>query len=141
MPAAEEVRLNGIRTGEAREATSDEEWLKGMFRDLVKRREVRPSEARKPEAVQLGEGLSPMPGRLVEKIQAGEFVEFAEFPIMDGRARLAKPVEQEAGDHVVVVQASNRRRARREVPDASMWGSCFTLFERAVLLGNPDRGL
>ena len=26
------------------------------------------------------------------------------------------------------------------MPDASMWGSCFTLFERAALLADPARG-
>ena len=48
--------------------------------------------------------------------------------------------EQDLGDRVLVVQAPDRRRTRREVPDASMWGSCFTLFERAALLADPARG-
>ena len=48
--------------------------------------------------------------------------------------------EQDLGDRVLVVQAPDRRRTRREVPDASMWGSCFTLFERAALLVDPARG-
>ena len=97
-------------------------------------------EARKPDSIQMGEGLMPMPRRLVEKIQAGEFVEFAEFPVVEGGSRSIDLAEQDMGDKVVVLQAPEQRRNRKEVPDASLWGSCFTLYERAVLMGEPDRG-
>ena len=88
----------------------------------------------------MGEGLIPMPRRLVEIIQEGEFVEFAKFPVLDGGARSMDQADQDMGDLVVVVQAPDRRRSKREVPDASMWGSCFTLYERAVLMVEPTRG-
>ena len=101
---------------------------------------AKPREARKTEMVHLGEGLMPLPRRMVERIQLGEYVEFADFPIMDGGARAMDQAEQDLGDRILVVQAPDRRRSRREVPDASMWGSCFTLFERAVLMADPARG-
>ena len=126
--------------GEAGETASEEEWLRSMLGDLVKRKEGRPDEARKSDAVQMGEGLSPMPRRLVEKIQTGEFVEFPDFPVLDGGSGSAEPVDQDGGDRVVVVQANDKRRSKREVPDASWWGSCFTLYERAVLMAEPERG-
>ena len=79
----------------------------------------------------------PLLRRTVERIQVGEYVEFADFPLIDGGARQA---EQDLGDRILVVQAPDRRRSKREVPDASMLGSCFTLFERAVLMADPERG-
>ena len=101
---------------------------------------AKPKEARKAEMIHLGEGLMPLPRRTVERIHGGEFVEFADFPVVDGGARAMDQAEQDLGDRVLVVQALDRRRTRREVPDASMWGSCFTLFERAALLADPARG-
>ena len=40
--------------------------------------------ARRPENVYLVEGLPPLPRKTVGKIQRGEFVEFADFPVFDG---------------------------------------------------------
>ena len=65
----------------------------------------------------MGEGLLPMSRRLVDKIQAGEF---AEFPVLDGGARSMDQADQVMGDRVVVVQAQDRRRSKREVPCASV---------------------
>ena len=70
----------------------------------------------------------------------GEYVEFADFPVIDGGARAMDQAEQDLGDRILVVQAPDKRRSKREVPDASMWGSCFTLFEKAILMADPERG-
>ena len=59
---------------------------------------------------------------------------------MDGGTRAMELPEQDLGDRILVVQAPDKRKSKREVPDASMWGSCFTLFERALLLADPARG-
>ena len=67
-------------------------------------------------------------------------VEFPDFPVLDGGSRSAEPVDPDGGDRVVVVQANDKRRAKREAPDASWWGSCFMLYERAVLMAEPERG-
>ena len=101
---------------------------------------AKPKEPRKAELVHLGEGLMPLPRRTVERIQGGEFVEFADFPVMDGGTRAMELPEHDLGDRILVVQAPDKRKSKREVPDASMWGSCFTLFERALLLADPARG-
>ena len=82
----------------------------------------------------------PLLRRTVERIQAGEYVDFADFPVIDGGARAMDQAEQDLGDRILVVQAPDRRRSKREVPDASMWGSCFTLFERAIIMTDPERG-
>ena len=36
-----------------------------------------------------------------------------DFPVLDGGSRSAEPVDQDQGDRVVVVQANNKRRAKR----------------------------
>ena len=59
------------------EASPDEEWLRGMLRDLANHEGVQ-MRPRNQNAIQMGEGLS----QLVEKIQAGEFVEFSQFPVL-----------------------------------------------------------
>ena len=108
---------------------------------LASLRVAKPKEPRKAELVHLGEGLMPLPRRTVERIQGGEFVEFADFPVMDGGGTRAMELpEKDLGDRILVVQAPDKRKSKREVPDASMWGSCFTLFERALLLADPARG-
>ena len=50
---------------------------------------AKPKEPRKAELVHLGECLMPLPRRTVERIQGGEFVEFADFPVVDGGTRVA----------------------------------------------------
>ena len=67
-------------------------------------------ELRKSEMVHIGEGLMPLPRRTVERIQAGEFVEFAEFPVLDDGSKVEQ-VEQELGDRVVIFQVPERKKS------------------------------
>ena len=60
------------------EASPDEEWLRGMLGDLANHEGVQMRPKNK-NTIQMGEGLS----QLVEKIQAGEFVEFSQFPVLN----------------------------------------------------------
>ena len=55
-----------------------------------------------------------------------EFLEFSDFPRMDGGDRLVDQIKQDLGDRVVVVQAPDHKRSRKEEPDVSWWGSYFT---------------
>ena len=109
MPTPEEIQQSGLRSGKARERDSDEIWLRDTVGNLVGPGERRPKEVRRSEFVQMGEGLLPMSRRLVDKIQAGEFVEFAEFPVLDGGG--ARSMDQADQD--------DRRWSKREVPCAS----------------------
>jgi len=43
-------------------------------------------ETRQQKLVQLGEGLIPMPWKLMNRIQDGEFGEFSDFPGVNGGA-------------------------------------------------------
>ena len=110
------------KNGAAREDIPEGAWWRGPGDLLSCLGVAKPKEARKAEMVHLGEGLMPLPRRTVERIHGGEFVEFADFPVVDRGARAIDQAEQDLGDRVLVVQAPDRRRTRREVPDASMWG-------------------
>ncbi len=41
-------------------------------------------EAKKPDKVYLVDGLPPLPRKTIERIQSGQFVEFADFTTFDG---------------------------------------------------------
>ena len=85
MPAPEEIRQSGLRSEKVRECDSDEIRLTDTVGNLVGPGERRPKEVRGSEFVQMGEGLLPMSRRLVDKIQAGEFVDrICRVPVLDG---------------------------------------------------------
>ena len=88
---------------------------------------------RKQETVNLGVGLAPLPRKLVARIQAGDYVEFGEFPPVAGQEPLDEDLEER-------VRPGDRRRRSREVPSILFWMSCFTLYKRAVLIEEPNRG-
>ena len=73
------------------------------------------------------------------KDSGGGVCGFADYPVIDGGVRAMDQAEEDLGDQILVVQGPDRRRSKREVPDTSMWGSCFTLFKRAVLLADPPQ--
>lgn len=140
LPLPEDIRRSGLRAVGSREHDLERPGRSDAVDILASLGVAKPKEPRKAELVHLGEGLMPLPRRTVERIQGGEFVEFADFPVMDGGTWAMELPEQDLGDRILVVQAPDKRKSKREVPDASMWGSCFTLFERALLLADPARG-
>ena len=78
---------------------------------------------RKQETVNLGVGLAPLPRKLVARIQAGDYVEFGEFPLVAGVAG-QEPLDEDLEERV---RPGDRRRRSREVPSILFWMSCFTL--------------
>ena len=98
--------------------------------------EVRASSSSEvPAPFTLGEGLPPVPGKLVQKIQRGEFVDMAEL-LRDNmeleRRRTAR--EMPAAGLGLGVQPS-----RREVPDLISWVQCFGVYAAVVSVKHPDR--
>ncbi len=61
--------------------------------------------------VQLGTGL---PQRLVDRIH--EYIKFMELPPARG-----KPVNQDVGGHIVVLQAAELTNTRKIIPDLGTW--------------------
>ena len=91
---------------------------------------------RKQETVNLGVGLAPLPKKLVARIQARDYVDFGEFPPVAGVAG-QEPLDEDLEEWV---RPGDRRRRPREVPSILFWMSCFTLYKRAVLIEEPNRG-
>ena len=66
----------------------------------------------------LGMGLPLLPKKLVDKILAGEYVDFAELPPARVKARA---VPQALEGQIVVVQVADLLQSRRVIPDLATW--------------------
>ena len=84
--------------------------------------------------VQMGCGLPALPKKLIEKIEAGEYVDFTELPPVKGKCR-----SQAFDGQIVVVQAADLVQTRRLIPDLATWVQCFRLFTSARARGKPER--
>ena len=82
----------------------------------------------------LGMGLPPLPKKLVDKILAGEYVDFAELPPARGKARA---VPQALEGQIVVVQAADLLQSRRVIPDLATWMQCYAIFTAVIASKNP----
>ena len=61
----------------------------------------------------IGQGLAALPKKVVERIKANEYVDFAELPPAKGKAR---PVPQSFDGQVIVVQAEDLMQSRKNHP-------------------------
>ncbi len=140
-PRTEELRESGVRSGGCSPERSAADWLqKVLVRPLLEGERVG-CESNTSDKVHLVEGLPPVPRKTVKRIQRGEFVKFAEFPVFDGGRKegswlVSKPEKTEELTESPAGEA--RRRGPREVPDASWWGTCFSLFKKARLETRPE---
>ena len=89
-----------------------------------------------PSTVMLGTGLPSLPKKLVDKILAGEYVDFAELPPARGKARA---VPQALEGQIVVVQAADLLQSRRVIPDLATWMQCYAIFTPVIPSKNPAR--
>ena len=84
----------------------------------------------------VGAGLPPLPQKMIERIRAKQYIDFAELPPAKGKGR---PVTQLGEGQLVLLQASNLVQAKKAIPDFATWGQCFAIYV-AVLAGHdPDR--
>ena len=75
--------------------------------------------------VTVAAGLPALPRKLVEQIQAGQYIDFCELPPAKGRTRQLP--SQEEG-HVIVVRADDLSGSRKMIPDLATWLQCFALY-------------
>lgn len=68
-------------------------------------------------------GLPELPKKLVAKILANEYIDFAELPPARGKAR---PAPQVLEGQVIVVQAADLLQTRKIIPDLAIWIQCFS---------------
>jgi len=92
--------------------------------------------------VHLIKNVQPLPKKVVEAIQDGNFVDFAWFPVLEeGPAEGDwKEGPGELGGRSSS-SSERKRRERKEVPDLSMWSTCFSLFQVAWASHKPDMWL
>ena len=83
----------------------------------------------------LAHGLPSLPKRLVERILAGEYIDFTEIPPAKGKVR---PLSVPEGN-VILVQACDLLQQRRLIPDLGTWCQCFATYAAIVCSQVPER--
>ena len=86
--------------------------------------------------IQVGSGLASLPKKLVEKIEAEEYIDFSELPPAKGKGR---SMTQAFEGQIIVVQAADLMQTRKLIPDLATWVQCFGLFMAVVARKRPDR--
>ena len=86
--------------------------------------------------VPVGAGLPSIPKKLVEQIQAGQYVDFGELPPAKGRTR---PLPSQEEGHIVVVRAEDLTGTRKLIPDLATWLQCFAIYMAVSADKEPDR--
>ena len=82
-----------------------------------------------------GPGLPLITKKVMEHIQRGEYVDFAELPPAKGKGKL--PAHGLEGQ-VVVVQAADLVRSRRIIPDLATWMQCYAIYVAVKGAHSPD---
>ena len=82
-------------------------------------------------AFMLGEGLPPVPAKLVAKILKGEFINMAEL--------LRDNIEAERRWCCSDTTSNQTRPPQREIPNILSWLQCFGVFAGVVASKHPDR--
>ena len=103
---------------------------------LAKKGEGDSTSSAQSPLVQLGAGLPALPKKLVEKIEAGEYIDLNELPPAKGKGRLPS---QALDGQVVVVQAADLVQSRRIIPDLATWVQCFSLLTAVATRKKPEK--
>ena len=96
----------------------------------------RPANPGTSSLVSLGEGLPLIPRKMVEKIQAGDYVDFSDMPPAKGKARSLPPHWE---GHILVVQLEDLEGSKRLIPDFQMWVQCVSMYAAVVVARHPDK--
>ena len=84
-----------------------------------------------PNQYILGEGLPPIPAKLVAKIQRGDYVDMAEL--------LRDNMEMGRQQAATSTPSDTQKSSRREVPDILSRITCFGMYASVVAEKYPDR--
>ena len=89
-----------------------------------------------PTMIATGEGLPSLSKKFVEKILAGEFIDFADLPPAKGKD---KSIPTAGEGQIVVVQAADLMESRKLIPDLATWVQCFGIYAAIITSKEPDR--
>ena len=127
-------RLVGVR--EFQPSLQPEGGAQGNITQLMSLLKDKSGPAPPPTMVAMGEGLPALSKKWVEKIQAGEYVDFAELPPAKGKAKGA-PSSLEG--QILVIQAADLVESRKIIPDLATWVQCFSIYMAVATAKDPDR--
>ena len=80
-------------------------------------------------------GLPALPTKLVERIVAGQYVDFTELPPAKGRTRILPSSEE---GHIVLIRAEDLAGCRKLIPDLATWLQCFCIHAAVIVEHEPD---
>ena len=84
----------------------------------------------KSTIVILGGGLPALTEKLVDKIEAGEYIDFTELPPARGKSRSVLPAVE---GQVLVVQAVDLLQSHWVIPDLATWLQCFAIYAAVIV--------
>ena len=140
MPGPEDLRRSGIRVlaGKEKEPASHLKETLEKLATVGHEKEEQGESARKESTlalVQMGCGLPALTKKLLDKIEAGNYIDLAKLPPVKGKG---KTVSQAFDGQIVVVQATDLVQTRRLIPDLTTGIQCFGLLTTAVTHRTPD---
>ena len=77
-----------------------------------------------------GPGLPALPKKVVERIHAGEYIDFSELPPAKGKVR---PLHQGLDGQVILVQAQDLLQSKKLIQDLPTWVQCFAVYVAVVV--------
>ena len=98
--------------------------------------EALPSKA--SSQIHLGMGLPSIAKRIVDKIVANEYIDFADLPPGATKGK-TKHLPQSLEGQIVVVQVADLFQQRRLIPDFATWAQCFAIFTAVISSREPNR--
>lgn len=86
--------------------------------------------------VSSGSGIAVLPKKLVAKILANKYIDFAELPPARGKS---KTMSQTLDGQIIVVQAADLVQVRKIIPDLATWLQCYSLYVAMLVTHYPMR--
>ena len=123
----EEAQLPTIVNLESNLQQSQGELLAKLKANLMCEAESTSSQS--SSVVLLGIGILALPKKLVERIKAGDYVDFTEMPPAKEKRR---PLSSVLEGQVVLVQVSDLSFTRKVLPDLTTWTQCFAMYVTVV---------
>ena len=81
--------------------------------------------------------LPALPVKLLQRIWAGEYIDFAELPPAKSTPRSLPHYLQ---GHILLVQMQElESNSKKPIPDFTTWAQCFALYTAAILIKQPSR--
>ena len=138
MPGTNSLRESGVQVHSSTQDEPGEEFPARKMAETLSGTGKSKDEAEPSTQAMVitGTGLPALPKKLVNKILANEYMDFAELPPAKGKAR---NVPQSLEGKVLVVQAADMMNARKIIPDLATWVQCFNLYVATLASHQPHR--